>query len=345
MMITPIPSPLEIKKRFSLSTKAKRFLLNAREEARLIVSGRDDRKAFIVGPCSIHDKISALEYAQRFKQLASEVEDTSFLIMRVYFEKSRTSTGWKGLLYDPYLDGSHDMQTGLLMTRELLLMLAELQVPIAAEFVDPLAACYFEDLITWGFIGARTSASQPHRQFASSLQIPVGFKNSTDGNLDDAIHGIAASCISHTFLGIDENGKLSMKRSDGNPYTHIVLRGGNELTNYDALSISSAIDKLEKSQLFPRIMIDCSHGNCQKQWDKQKNVFFDVMQQLERGNECICGLMLESHLNSGYQSLGEDPSSLAYAISITDPCIDWTTTEALMHSAHQMLTSSCPSVR
>lgn len=343
-MITPIPPPLEIKKRFSLSYKTEQFIKKSRHEARSIVSGKDSRKAFIVGPCSIHDKASALEYAQCFKQLAKETQETSMMIMRVYFEKSRTSTGWKGLLYDPYLDGSHDMYTGLLWTRELLTLLAELHVPVAAEFVDPLVACYFEDLITWGFIGARTSASQPHRQFASSMSIPIGFKNSTDGNLDDAIHGIAASSISHTFLSIDEEGKLSMKRSEGNPYAHIVLRGASDFTNYDALSVSEAIDKLAKSRLKLRIMIDCSHGNCQKQGDKQKEVFENVIQQLERGNESICGLMLESHLNSGYQPL-DDPSSLIYAVSITDPCIDWHTTEALILSAHHMLSSSSLAIR
>lgn len=345
MMISSIPSPLEIKKRFSLSYRAQQFIKESRHEARSIVAGKDARKAFIAGPCSIHDKASALEYAKHFKQLSIEVQETSLMIMRVYFEKSRTSTGWKGLLYDPYLDGTYDMHTGLLWTRELLLLLAELHVPIAAEFVDPLAACYFEDLITWGFIGARTSASQPHRQFASSLQIPIGFKNSTDGNLDDAVHGVAASSISHTFLAIDEEGRLSMKRSEGNPYAHIVLRGANDFTNYDALSVSEAIDKLERAHLRPKIMIDCSHGNCQKQGDKQKEVFENVMLQLEAGNESICGLMLESHLKSGYQSLSDDPSSLLYAVSITDPCIDWQTTEALMLSAHQMLAANCYAMR
>jgi len=345
MNILPVPSPLEIKKRIPLSHAAHAFLHNAREAARSIVSGKDSRKAFVVGPCSIHDKNSALEYAKRFKQLSREVEETCFLIMRVYFEKSRTSTGWKGLLYDPHLDGSQDMHTGLLWTRELLLMLTEWQVPMAAEFVDPLAACFFEDLLTWGFIGARTSASQSHRQFASSLHIPIGFKNSTDGHLDDAIHGIAASGISHTFLSIDEEGRLAMKRSQGNPHTHIVLRGANDFTNYDAFSVSHTIDKLEKSHLPSRILIDCSHGNCQKQWDKQKDVFIDVLEQLESGNENICGLMLESHLKSGFQSLFEDPSTLQYAVSITDPCIDWTTTEALIHTAHQMLSSCYSSVR
>jgi 3-deoxy-7-phosphoheptulonate synthase len=344
MMISPIPSPIEIKKRFSLSHKGQSFLKEAREQSRHIVSGKDSRKAFIIGPCSIHDKTSALEYAKRFKKLASEVEETSLLIMRVYFEKSRTSTGWKGLLYDPHLDGTHDMQTGLLWTRELLLMLSELEVPMAAECVDPLAAGYFDDLITWGFIGARTSASQPHRQYASSLQIPVGFKNSTDGNLDDAIHGIAASCISHTFLFIDQEGKLSMKRSEGNPYAHIVLRGANEFTNYDVLSVSHVIDKLEKSQLTSRIMIDCSHGNCQKQWQKQKDVFLYVLDQIEQGNQNICGLMLESHLKSGFQPLCEDRSFLAHDVSITDPCIDWETTEELIYSAHRTLSVGCSSL-
>lgn len=337
MNTAPIPTPLDVKKFYPVSQKAHCFLLGAKQQARRIICGLDARKAFIVGPCSIHEKSSALEYARRFKQLSEEVSESCFLVMRVYFEKSRTSTGWKGLLYDPHLDGSHDMYTGLLWSRELLLALAELQVPIAAEFVDPLAAVYFEDLITWGFIGARTSASQPHRQYASSLDIPLGFKNSTNGCLDDAIYGVAVSRISHTFLSIDEEGKLRMKKSHGNPNTHIVLRGAYDYTNFDAHSVSFTLEKLEKSQLSSKVMIDCSHGNCQKHFDRQKEVFLSVLEQLEEGNDALCGLMLESHLESGYQPLLEDPSSLKYAVSITDPCIDWETTENLILTAHHTL--------
>jgi 3-deoxy-7-phosphoheptulonate synthase len=262
--------------------------------------------------------------------------------MRVYIEKSRTSTGWKGMLYDPYLDGSHDMHTGLLWTRELLLAIAELGIPIAAEFVDPLAAIYFEDLVTWGFIGARTSASQPHRQFASSLEIPIGFKNSTDGALDDAIHGIAASRAQHTFLSIDPEGRLSMMRSHGNSYTHMVLRGAHDFTNYDAESINYALLRLQRAHLSSRLVIDCSHGNCQREHGKQRDVFHSVLQQLEEGNRAICGLMLESHLTDGYQSLTTDLSCVKYDISITDPCIDWQTTENLIRLAHYSLSSSSP---
>lgn len=339
-----LSSPSEVKKLYPLSQKAQSFITDMRRQSQHILTGKDERKAIIVGPCSVHDKLATLEYAKRFKKLSAEVKETCFLVMRVYFEKSRTSTGWKGLLYDPHLDGTHDICTGLLWTRELLLILADLQVPVATEFVDPLAACYFEDLITWGFIGARTSASQPHRQFASSLSIPIGFKNSTDGNLDHAIHGVATSSISHVFLSVDEEGQLCMKQSRGNPHTHIVLRGAHNFTNYDASSVTHAMDKLEKLHLSARIMIDCSHGNCQKQSEKQKDVFLNIIQQIEQGNDAICGIMLESHIEKGYQSLG-DPSSLKYAVSITDPCIDWKTTESLILAAHHSLSACFSSAR
>ncbi|HEY2811051.1 MAG TPA: 3-deoxy-7-phosphoheptulonate synthase [Rhabdochlamydiaceae bacterium] len=333
MSSVPIPTPFEIKRKYRLSPQALHFLAQARLTAKHILSGRDMRRVIIVGPCSIHDKLSALEYAKRFQQLAKEVEETCFLVMRVYCEKSRTSTGWKGLLYDPHLDGSQDMGTGLLWTREIFITLTEWQVPIAVEFVDPLAACYFADLVTWGFVGARTCASQPHRQFASSLDIPIGFKNSTDGNLDDAVHGILVSGIPHSFLSIDE--KLALMRSTGNPHAHLVLRGANDATNYDAHSVGKAVERLKQARLSPRILIDCSHGNCQKQWHRQKEAFFSVLQQIEEGSSALVGLMLESHLESGFQPLCEDPSFLKHSVSITDPCIDWDTTEELILAAHR----------
>ena len=338
--IKPIASPNEIKKQYPVSASAQDFLSQSRAEAKRILWGETVRKALIIGPCSIHDRNAALEYARRFKQLAKKVCKTCFLVMRVYCEKSRTARGWKGLLYDPHLDASHDIYTGILWTRELLLTLAEWQIPVATEFVDPLTANYFEDLITWGFIGARTSACQTHRQFVSSLEMPVGFKNSTDGNLDDAIHAVAASAIPHTFLTSDAEGVVKIKHSKGNPYTHIVLRGATTFTNYDAFSVANAKEKLEKSRLLPRLMIDCSHGNCQKQEERQKDVFHDVLQQIETGNDTIFGLMLESNLEGGQQLLNKEASSLKYAVSITDPCIDWNTTQDLILLAQECF-SSC----
>ncbi len=332
MTITPLPSPQEIKTQFPLSASAAAFIQQARETAKQIISGMQARKALIVGPCSIHDRKSALEYATRFKELAQAVNRSSFLLMRVYAEKPRTSTGWKGLVYDPHLNGTHDIKTGLIWTRELLLMLAEMGVPCATEFVDPLAALYFDDLITWGFIGARTSSSQPHRQFASTLNFPIGFKNATDGNLDSAIHGVLSAAEAHAALHIDGQGRLCAIQSQGNTYTHIVLRGAYDTTNYDRISVQRAMNQLKSYGLPQRVMIDCSHGNCQKRFDKQQEAFLSVLEQIEQGNDQIFGLMLESHLEAGSQPL-TDPAQLKYAVSITDPCLDWETTQKLIYSA------------
>lgn len=328
-----LPSPFEFKKQFPLSPQALAFIEQSREMARQIIWGQNPRKALIIGPCSIHDRKSALDYAYHFKKLAESVRHTCFMVMRVYIEKPRTTKGWKGLLYDPHLDGSHDIKTGLSWTRELLLTLAEMQIPTAAEFVDPLAALYFEDLVCWGFIGARTSASQPHRQFASMKKMPIGFKNSTDGNLESAVHGALSATNPHTLLHIDEHGKLCALQSLGNPDSHIVLRGANDFTNYDPESIGQALEMLKKAGLAQKLMIDCSHGNCQKNYQRQHEVFLSVLEQIEKGSDTIFGLMLESHLESGNQPLNEDPSLLKYAVSITDPCLDWKTTEELVYSA------------
>ncbi|MBX3719786.1 MAG: 3-deoxy-7-phosphoheptulonate synthase [Parachlamydiales bacterium] len=343
MHSTPLPSIQEIKQLFPIHSHHMQFIAESRIHAKAILNGTDKRKVVIVGPCSIHDKNAAIEYAKRFKKLSHEVSKSLFLVMRVYVEKPRTITGWKGLIYDPHLDGSHDIQTGLIWTRELMMALTEMKVPIATEFVDPLAAYYVQDLITWGFIGARTSASQPHRQLASALKIPTGFKNSTDGNLDHAVNGVISAKTSHCFMNIDEEGHLCSVQSDGNPWSHIVLRGSQETPNYDAASVRLALQKLKNAHLSERIMIDCSHGNCQKDHEKQASVFRSVFEQIEGGNDSIFGAMLESHLESGSQLLPEDPALLRYATSITDPCIDWQTTEELIYSASEGLSSSLSS--
>lgn len=344
MMTYPLPSPGVIKTLLNVSAETAAFIANARQTAKDIIAGVDQRLALIVGPCSIHDKQSATEYAERVKALAKRVESTCFIVMRVYVEKPRSSMGWKGLLYDPYLDGSNAIETGLRWTRELLLELGKMQVPCATEFVDPLAALYFEDLISWGFIGARTSASQPHRVFSSSLDIPVGFKNSVEGNLDSAIYGVLSAREPHAMLSIDPEGMLCASQTKGNSFSHVVLRGGYESTNYDAASISAALEKLHQNQLPERLLVDCAHGNCQKQTEKQQEVFQSVLEQIAGGNSKILGLMLESHLESGNQPLTKDLSTLKYAISITDPCIDWKTTESLILSAHELLLQRLPAV-
>jgi 3-deoxy-7-phosphoheptulonate synthase len=344
MTMTSLPSPHEVKTLFPLVPQTAAFIEEARETAKRIIHGKDPRKALIIGPCSIHDRKSAVEYAKRFKELAEAVGRTSFMVMRVYVEKSRTSTGWKGLVYDPHLDGSHDIKTGLLWTRELLLTLAEMRIPTATEFVDPLTSLYFEDLITWGFIGARTSSSQTHRQFASARSMPIGFKNSTDGHLENAIYGALSATTPHASMHIDSHGKLCAIQSEGNAYSHIVLRGACGFTNYDPSSVRMALDMLKKFRLQERLMIDCSHGNCQKQFDKQHEVFLSVLGQIEKGNDKIFGLMLESHLKNGNQPLTDDPSLLKYAVSITDPCLDWKTTEELIYSANLVFSSACAGV-
>ncbi|HSW87442.1 MAG TPA: 3-deoxy-7-phosphoheptulonate synthase [Rhabdochlamydiaceae bacterium] len=331
-----IPSPKELKEILPLSANQSKFISSKRSIARDVLLGRDKRMVIVAGPCSIHDLSAAKEYAQRFKELSQKVKNSCLLIMRVYFEKARTCMGWKGFLYDPHLNGSNDIQAGLYLARKLLLELADMHIPAATEFVDPLLTPYIEDLICWGFIGARTCASQPHRQLASHLSLPIGFKNSTDGNLDDAINGVLSARAPHSFLHVDEDGRLSAIESQGNALTHIVLRGSNELPNYDPKSVNAAVEKLALAHLTPRLLIDCSHGNCQKQFIKQKEAFSSVVQQMQ-DNEKIMGVMLESHLEKGNQLLSEEPSSLRYAVSITDPCIDWTTTEELILSAHSAL--------
>jgi len=326
-----LPSPHELKQTFPLTKECAQFISYYRSVAKNILNGTDRRKAIIVGPCSIHDINSAVEYAKLFKTLSDNVSNTCVLFMRVYAEKPRTASGWKGLLYDPHLDGTNDIKTGLSLTRKLLLTLTEMQVPIATEFVDPLASLYIDDLVSWGFIGARTCESPLHRQLASYLTMPIGFKNSTDGNLDYAINGVLSAREPHVFMNIDSSGKLCALQSQGNLATHIVLRGSSNAANYDPSSIQIALNKLKRSHLPQRLLIDCSHGNCQKQYLKQKDVFYSIIDQIGNGNENIFGLMLESHLEEGSQILA---APLKYAVSITDPCLNWETTAELIIQCH-----------
>lgn len=329
---TRLLSPQELKKQLPLTLSQATFIADSRQMGRDLLSGKEKRILIIAGPCSIHDRETALEYARRFKELSEKVEKSSFLLMRVYVEKPRTTVGWKGLLYDPHLDGSHDIATGLYWSRQLLLDLANLQIPVATEFVDPLTSAYLEDLISWGVIGARTSASQTHRQLASSLDFPVGFKNGVDGNLDNAINGVVAAAAPHSYLSINQEGEITIAKSRGNPYGHVVLRGSVDETNYDRASIEQVVKKLRFSQHFPRILIDCAHGNCQRKYEKQEDAFHSIITQIAEGNRHILGAMLESHLKAGNQSFPYFP--LRNDISITDPCIDWATTEKMILWAH-----------
>ncbi len=332
-------SPKEIKTLYPLSAKGASFVAQSRETIQNILSGKDPRIAIIAGPCSIHDMESALLYASQLKKLSDSVKETCFLVMRVYIEKPRTVTGWKGFLYDPHLDESNAIDQGISLSRKLLLALAELEVPVATEFLNPIGASYIDDLISWGFIGARTTSSQIHRELASYLPIPIGFKNNTDGNVEQAINGVITARMPHTFLHTNAEGKVGVAESEGNPHTHIVLRGGEKSGNYDRESISQAIDALQSLAVSSRILVDCAHGNCQKNHGKQRDVFLSVLEQIQQGNSHLMGMMLESYLYAGHQLLSENPSSLIPGVSITDPCVDWSETEELVSLADELMSS------
>jgi 3-deoxy-7-phosphoheptulonate synthase len=324
----PLPSPSQLSKRLPTSLPQQQFISKSRDTIKQIIGGTDSRLLLVVGPCSIHDRKAALEYANRLKKLAETVSDTFFLVMRFYTEKSRTSLGWKGMLYDPNLDGSHDIEQGLSLTRELLQQLASLEIPAAAELLDPLAASYYSDLLSWGCIGARTTESQPHRLMASGLSFPVAFKNSTSGNIETAVNGALVASQPHVFLGMKDDGHIGMIGSRGNPDAHVTLRGGEKAPNYDAASIQRTLDSLKKAGLPQRLIIDCSHDNSRRNPNNQSDVFEATLKHVSDGNTHIRGLILESHINAGNQPHATTP--LQYAVSITDPCIDWATTEDLI---------------
>lgn len=324
-----LPTPAQLKQEYPLG--ASDFIAASRNTAQQILQRTDARLAVVVGPCSIHDPASAFEYAKRLKKLTPEISKTFFPIMRLFIEKPRTRLGWKGMLYDPHLDGSNDIAAGLRQSRALFLKIAEIGVPCATELLEPIIAPYFDDLIVWGFIGARTSASQPHRQIASGLQFPIGFKNDLYGELDVAIAGVLASRIPHSYVGINRQGRIAAIQTQGNPLSHLVLRGSDVQPNYDSASIAKALHALEAHRLEPRLVLDCSHGNCEKDHRRQQIAFASVMQQAAE-NKAIAGLMLESHLFAGRQSLRDDRSLLNYGVSITDPCLGWDETESLLRS-------------
>lgn len=322
-----IPTPLELSLDFPRNKRAGVFVENARETIRGILQGVDPRLLMIVGPCSIHDEESTLEYAEKFRDLAEEVSDDYFLVMRAYFEKPRTTKGWKGLLYDPHLDGSYDMVTGLRLTRKLLVTLTEMEIPLGSELLEINTAPYISDLLSWGCIGARTVTSQPHRQLASSLNFPIGFKNTTDGNMGNAINGILSASVPHHFLGMDEKGQLTQVHSKGNADCHIVLRGGEKKPNFDEAAIQEAKERCIRAKISHKIIVDCSHDNCKKNHEVQKQVFKSVLSQASKRSSPIRGLMLESHLYEGSQKISPH---LKYGVSITDPCLDWKTTKNLI---------------
>lgn len=335
--MTSFPTVATLKHLFPLSREGEQCIRRARQVCGDILSGKDPRFAVVVGPCSIHNLQEALEYASLLKQISPHVQDSLFLIMRVYVEKARTSLGWKGLIYDPLLNGQEDLARGVIEARKLLVALAERGIACATEFVDPLIAPYISDLISWGFIGARTSASQPHRQLASCLPMPIGFKNSLDGNIATALHGIKAASHPHTFLFPDDSGTVQPLSSAGNPHTHLVLRGSLDGPNHTDLNRVYAL--LEQEHLKSKIMVDCSHGNAQGDFNQQQQVFYEVLKYRRSGHEGLIGVMLESYLLEGKQEALNPCRALSYGVSITDPCVSWAKTEELLLSASAQLSS------
>jgi len=332
-----LPTPEEIHARLPLSELAAQTVMEGRRTLERILDRKDDRLFLVVGPCSIHDPVAGLDYAHRLKVLADEVADTLVLVMRVYFEKPRTSTGWKGYINDPRMDDSFHIEEGLQKARSFLLQVNELGLPAATEALDPIAPQYLGDLIAWTAIGARTSESQTHREMSSGLSTPVGFKNGTDGSVDTGINAILSAASPHSFLGLNNQGRSAVVRTRGNGYGHLVLRGGGDRPNYDTVSVALAEQALAKARLPQNIVVDCSHANSYKKPELQPLVLRDCVNQIAVGNRSIIGFMIESFLEAGNQPIPQDLSRLKYGCSVTDACVDWPTTETMVREARAAL--------
>lgn len=319
----------ELKQKLPLPQVLRGQIETHRREISDIIHKKDKRLLVVVGPCSVHDPLAALDYGKRLKALADELKDELYIVMRVYFEKPRTTVGWKGLINDPKIDGSFDVEHGLHIARELLLELAELGLPLATEALDPMTPQYMADLFSWSAIGARTTESQTHRELASGLSMAVGFKNGTDGSLATAINAMKAASMGHSFIGINQNGQVNLLHTEGNPDGHVILRGG-KVPNFAAEFVKECERELEKAGLESAIMIDCSHGNSNKDYRRQPAVAEEATNQIVNGNKSIIGLMIESHINAGNQSAEQPVSEMKYGVSITDACIDWETTDSLL---------------
>ncbi len=326
---TPLPTPGQLRADFPVPPSVQAQILEHRQAVRRVLNREDARTLIVVGPCSIHDESAALEYAAKLKALADDVSDRFLIVMRAYLEKPRTTVGWKGMLYDPDRTGQGDLNEGLIRCRRLLLNLAEFGLPLATEALSPFTMDYLGDLVSWTAIGARTTESQVHREMVSGLSMPVGFKNGTDGGVAVAVNAMRSAAHSHQHFGVGANGLPSMITTDGNPDTHLVLRGGRGLTNYDAESISHALDALSAGGVSRSVMVDCSHDNARKQAIRQIDIAKEVMAQKHGGNDSIVGLMLESFLEEGRQN---DDGELVFGCSITDPCLSWTQTDTLIRS-------------
>jgi 3-deoxy-7-phosphoheptulonate synthase len=328
----PLVAPRLLKDELPVDEPVVETVVNARETIRQILNGSDRRILCVVGPCSIHEPNAALDYAARLAQIRRALASQLFIIMRVYFEKPRTTVGWKGLINDPHMDDSCDVEAGLRIARRLLLEINRMGLPAGTEMLDPITPQYIADMISWSAIGARTTESQTHREMASGLSMPVGFKNTTEGNLQIAINAIESSRRPHSFLGITQDGLTAIVRTSGNPDTHVVLRGGNN-PNYDARSIEECRRLLAKAGLEPRVMVDCSHAQTSKDYTKQPAVLEALVEQVCGGSRAIMGVMLESNIGAGNQPLASNRAQLKYGVSITDPCIDWSTTERCLSDA------------
>lgn len=335
--VTPIIAPADLKQVFPLTIEGASRVSEWRSQIKSIMRREDPRLMVVVGPCSIHDTSVAMDYAEKLAKLSEQVKDQLFVVMRVYFEKPRTTVGWKGLINDPDLNGTHQISKGLGIARQLFCSITDLGLPIASEMLDPITPQYLSDMISWGAIGARTTESQTHREMASGLSFPVGFKNGTDGGLQVAIDAMGASIHSHSFLGMNYAARTSIVETTGNPDVHIVLRGGNDGPNYLPEDIQRTEELLAKNNLLHSIMVDCSHANSYKDHTRQNEVLQSVINQLAGGNNSICSVMIESNLGAGNQKIPDDLSQLAYGVSVTDKCVDWSTTESMLLSTCERL--------
>ncbi|MEL6927904.1 MAG: 3-deoxy-7-phosphoheptulonate synthase [Cyanobacteria bacterium J06600_6] len=340
----PLLSPAFVKSELPIASEVAQLVTKTRDRIRNILEGRDKRVLVVVGPCSIHDVEAAQEYGEKLAKLRIQYQDRLEILMRVYFEKPRTTVGWKGLINDPQLDNSYDINNGLRIARKLLLDLANIGLPAATELLDPITPQYIADLICWTAIGARTTESQIHRQMASGLSMPVGYKNGTDGSFNAAINAMLTAKIPHHFLGINQDGLASIVRTTGNPDGHLVLRGGAAQPNYEARDIEAAAAALKNKAMNSRIMVDCSHGNSRKDYLKQVTVLENLNQQIEAGSQNLVGVMIESHLVAGNQSIPKDGKPTVYGQSITDACVDWETTETMLHDLANAVAKGRPEV-
>ena len=338
-------SPERLKAVIPMTEAAAKTVSESREVIRDILDGKDHRLFVVIGPCSIHDVAAAKDYAQRLKALSEELKDTLYLVMRVYFEKPRTTVGWKGLINDPHLNDSFKIEEGLHIGRRLLMDVAEMGIPASTEALDPISPQYLQDLVAWSAIGARTTESQTHREMASGLSSAVGFKNGTDGGLEVAINALQSVSSPHRFLGLNGQGQVAVTHTKGNPYGHIVLRGGNGKPNYDSVSVALCEKALEKAGITPNIMVDCSHANSNKDPALQPLVMENVTNQIIEGNQSIVGLMVESNIGWGNQKMTDNLNDLQYGVSITDACIDWKTTEKTLRSIRDKLKDVLPGRR